>query len=304
MQKERAYLDTLSVVLRRWRRLTLRCLLVLVQAALRGVSSLWHVASSRVLQEECVHDRVCLRTASNRYADQLICDANKGGCGAILSYIPTANAMVAREAKITTKKSTGNLETRAQHLQSDASPIGADQCPRCLRGFHRFRLRSGQVILHCDGWKVSGKNRCTFIKALPGETLQFGVPKVEPKATATSKATKVLDSVLGSQQQCAVRESITEAGGTLGDGYGMQGQGRGLPSMSSTTLYTEEQVAQMMASMQTQLQTQLQLQMQTHQEQMQTQMWQTLQMQMAQGSSECDLTSPDAMMVQEQQNQE
>ena len=84
---------TFEVPIRRWRRLILRCRLLLRQAALRAVSLLWHVASSRVLQEECLHNEEYLRRTSNMWAEQMICERQRGGCGAVLTNIPTAEAI-------------------------------------------------------------------------------------------------------------------------------------------------------------------------------------------------------------------
>lgn len=166
-----------NAVDKRWRRLSLRLFAYLARAAWQAVFSVWHLASQRIAQEDCQHGPEYLTKHSNRYADQVVCDEKKGGCKAILAYFPSALTLTSRETKQQSlpksKAKPGNLETRAQRVQATGSEILPDTCPRCQNVFHTFRTSYGQTILRCNGW-TSPTKACTFIKALPEETLPCG----------------------------------------------------------------------------------------------------------------------------------
>ena len=63
----------------RWRRLTLRCLVHVTQAAWQAVIDMWQETSYRIAQTECTHPpelRVC---RANQWASMDVCDRNRGG---------------------------------------------------------------------------------------------------------------------------------------------------------------------------------------------------------------------------------
>ena len=165
--------EDLPIQLKRWRRLALRCMVHIARGALSIVCSQWHSVSVDLRLQECTHPPECHRNHSNAYAHQLICEIKKGGCGAIINYIHTPEA-VSRRAHA---KSKARQRAQAKPISVRAEQIAEyDEdsfCPRCGRTFHSFQTQSGQTILRCDGWKTQ-TNTCTFIKARVGEILRVG----------------------------------------------------------------------------------------------------------------------------------
>ncbi len=133
---------------RAWRRLALRSLAFLARAAWQGVFSQWHAVSLRVKAAECTHSLEFQTNRGNAYAQQTVCDESTGGCGAILTYFPTALALARRSVKTDkhrSKKTVGTLETRAQSI-SEGEMESNDSSPRCQRGFHQFQTEAQTIL--------------------------------------------------------------------------------------------------------------------------------------------------------------
>ena len=101
---------------------------------------------------------------------------HQGGCGAILTYIPAASVIAARQKKHDSSKKNqkGDIVSRAKNLQEGPSAMpDQDECPRCQRGFQVFRLKGGRRILRCIGWKFEGDKdkECTYFKGIDGQSL-------------------------------------------------------------------------------------------------------------------------------------
>ena len=175
-------------LLMHWRRLALRCFANITSATWNDACLLWHKTSRSVREKDCLHDPMYLRNAHNRYAAQTICDVNRGGCGAITEYTPTPEAIAQRDAKAKAEASRSTpvpLTRRAGSLATEApDPTPADQCDRCGKGLHRYATSYGQEVLRCDGWKTHPRRQCTFIKALPGESLPCG-PRPQAEVPTT-----------------------------------------------------------------------------------------------------------------------
>ena len=160
----------------RWRRLTLRCLVHVTQAAWQAVINLWQEASHRIAQTECTHPpelRVC---RVNQWASMDVCDRKRGGCGAILNYTPTAMTCAQRNTKTKAKakkKDSANINQRAAHIASGAldEKEWDNVCPRCDRELYVFQTTTGQII-RCRGWDLTGMP-CTLIKACQDEAVNF-----------------------------------------------------------------------------------------------------------------------------------
>ena len=120
----------------------------------------------------------------NQWAHQETCSKVRGGCGAILQYIPSASALVRRSIKSLKKKTTANagrpltIQERAQQALVEKDPT----CPRCERGLHKATLNSGQQIWKCDGWKTPSQV-CTVILPLEGERLRVAEADEEKPET-------------------------------------------------------------------------------------------------------------------------
>ena len=152
----------------RCRRLTLRCLAHVTQAAWQAVIDMWQEASCRIAQTECTHTpelRVC---RGNQCASIDESDRKRGGCAAILNCSPTAMACAQRNTKIkekATKKDSVNISQRAALIASGAldEKERDNVCPRCNRELYAFQIAAGQ-IMRCRGWDLTG-TPCTLTKA-------------------------------------------------------------------------------------------------------------------------------------------
>ena len=167
---------------------------------------------------------VCLCRRSNQYAQQLVCDTSLGGCGAILSYFPTAMALALRKSKAKSKSKArgGTLEQRAQALQTGDCER-EDVCPRCQKGFHVFQSQTGQKIMQCHGWLTTGRD-CTFIKAMPGEVIVPG----------------------GASHSTPSQSSPTAAAGGLASGSGKPSKDTAAPpDLPNQSLLIQQQLAEL-----------------------------------------------------------
>jgi hypothetical protein len=180
-----------TVVDTRWRRLTLRCRVLLDHAAWEGALQLWRSVSSQRVQAECLHNTEFLSRRVNQWASIETCDKKKGGCGAILSYEPTALATASREAKAKAKAkakaASSTIDQRAAKI-IEGSPSEKEVCPRCGRDFFIVSVGKYDQIRRCLGWKLAGKP-CTFIKAMHGERIIPGAPYRDVPTRSPESAT-------------------------------------------------------------------------------------------------------------------
>ena len=160
----------------RWLPLTLRCLVLVTQAAWQALINLWQEASHRMAQTECTHPpelRVC---RANQWASMDVCDRKRRGCGAILNYTPTAMTCAQRNAKTkekAKKKDSVNINQRAALIASGVleEKEWDNVCPRCNRKLYVFRT-AARPIIRCRGWDLTG-TPCTSIKACQDEAINF-----------------------------------------------------------------------------------------------------------------------------------
>ena len=78
---------------RDWRRLILRAEAAWQLANLQNALSIWQHASSQVLLEECEHPTIYLRAYTNKSMEQMKCVKHLGGCGAIITYVPSPEVL-------------------------------------------------------------------------------------------------------------------------------------------------------------------------------------------------------------------
>ena len=159
----------------RWRRLTLRCLVHVTQAAWQAVINMWQKTSYRIAQTECTHPPELRVRRANQWASMDICDRKRGGCGA-LNYSLTAVARAQRNAKIkekAKKKDSVNISQRAALIASGAldEKERDNVCPRCNRELHAFRTAAGP-LMRCRGWELTGMP-CTLIMACQDEAVNL-----------------------------------------------------------------------------------------------------------------------------------
>ena len=160
----------------RWRRLALRCLVHVTQAARQAVTEMWQETSSRIVQTECTHPpEFCVRRA-NHWASMNVCDRERGGCGAVLDFSPTAVACAQREAKTKEKAKAKDSATISQRAAQIIIGVSDEKerdnvCPRCDRELYAFRTASGP-IMRCRGWDLVG-TPCTLIQVCQEEAVNF-----------------------------------------------------------------------------------------------------------------------------------
>ena len=129
----------LLIVEFRWRRLALRRLAHVTQAAWQAVIDMWQKTSYRIAQTECTHPPELRVRRANQWASMDICDRKRGGCGAILNHSLTAMACAQRNAKVKVKakkKDSVNINQRAALIASGAldEKEWDNVCPRQPRG--------------------------------------------------------------------------------------------------------------------------------------------------------------------------
>ena len=293
---------------RDWRRLILRAEAAWQLVNWQNALSIWRRASSQVLLEECEHQPTYLKAYSNRYMEQLRCVKHQGGCGAILTYIPAASVIAARQKKHDSSKKNqkGDIVSRAKNLQEGPSAMpDQDECPRCQRGFQVFRLKGGRRILRCIGWKFEGDKdkECTYIKGIDGQSLFKDQDKhhkirssisTEQTTSTTETAAPSADTVTGAASDSQTRLSQSKDPNMVSaSGSGKLDNEQSQSSSSQGPQPNNGQIVQMMMDVQAQLQAQIQMgqeqtqynlmaQLQSTQEQSQQQMWQAVQLQQAQ----------------------
>ena len=140
----------------RWRRLVLRCLVHVTQAAWQAVADMWQKTSSRIAQTECTYPQEFRVHRANKWASMDICDRKRGKCGAIIDYSPTAVACAHREAKTKENAKTKDSATISQRAAQIINGVSAEEqrdnvCPRCDRELYAFRTTSG-LIKRCPRW--------------------------------------------------------------------------------------------------------------------------------------------------------
>ena len=146
-----------------WRRMMIR-LEVWTQA--QGGIALIELWRTRIQPgiRNCSHPPECRKPHNNAWCSMVKCRTNLGGCGAVLEYLPTTQAIAVRRAKAKGKKTPNMLE----RLENP------DRCPRCNRAFQLSVGFGNQTILKCEGWSAPASTQCTMIKALPHEFLPCG----------------------------------------------------------------------------------------------------------------------------------
>ena len=131
----------------RWRRLVLRCLVHVTQAAWQAVTDMWQKTSSRIAQTGCTYPQEFRVGRANQWASMDICDRKRGNCGAIIDYSPTAVACAHREAKTKENAKTKDSATISQRAAQIINGVSAEEQrqrlskvrPRALCAQNRFR---------------------------------------------------------------------------------------------------------------------------------------------------------------------
>ena len=198
----------------RWRRLTLRCLAHVTQAAWRAVIDMWQETSHQIAQTECTHPPELRVRRANQWASMDVCDRKRGGRGAILNYSPTAMACAQRNAKIkekAKKKDSVNISQRAA-LWS----VGRKRKGQRLSKVHPRALCFSDchgLIMRCRGWDPTG-TQWALIKACQDEAV-----KVKDKNT---NHTEDGDLATGSGGPCAGPHTSLETSTLPGQDSGSQ----------------------------------------------------------------------------------
>ena len=139
----------------RWRRLVLRSSVHMMAAAATDLVDALEEGASHQRLRTCLHGKKLLSARGNCYFNGMTCDRSKGGCGAIVNYVPTPAALEARRNK--KDKSSGRpspLMERASRLGSSSTMTGIPKCARCSSGMTVHDPQPGYIPARwrCSTW--------------------------------------------------------------------------------------------------------------------------------------------------------
>ena len=103
----------------------------------------------------------------NRWCRMLTCTRSRGGCGAIVSYIPTEAALEARRKK-KDKDTGGLLINQAARLAEGSGESTSQRCARCEATMVKFDPQPGvvQARWRCSQWPTC-RVLCPLVAVFP-----------------------------------------------------------------------------------------------------------------------------------------
>ena len=204
-----------------WRRMTLRAMFIGRHAADLAVCAAMEEKATTTRTEQCDHRQVYIRTHSNRYAKQEICDPKLGGCGCIVKYEPSELAIHNRESKSKNKPTviTTMKERAAKDTSEGKKKNPALVCPRCLTP-QTIWNGGAEPVYRCGNWpecKVLGAKVVTntvitnTVEKGPIRTTHSEAPS---RASGSASKPQVFDMtaadqmLLMQQQMAALQQQI------------------------------------------------------------------------------------------------